>query len=180
MRGMLSRVFGGENSSTPRPGPNSPHGPYFLQVGQPHSGSMGPKSFWNCFFFSCRFPVGTKAEPKRCMGRVLDAIHPHTLTSPLIAPPRASPLSSWGKRSRTCHIRGPHRPPSRWHNCKGEWGLSQGSLSSLLFTSIAPPPPVQGNASTPSGPLDGLSMLSPTSPSSEILLAPSFLPTRPP
>lgn len=39
--------------------------PYFWQVGQAHSGSMGRKSFSYCFFFSCRFPVGTRAEPKR-------------------------------------------------------------------------------------------------------------------
>lgn len=58
-----------------RPGPTHPHPAptpapgslpsYFWQVGQSHSGSIGRKSFSYCFFFSCRFPVGTRAEPKR-------------------------------------------------------------------------------------------------------------------
>lgn len=38
---------------------------YLLHVGQVQSGSMGPKSFWYCFFFNCKFPVGTRAEPNR-------------------------------------------------------------------------------------------------------------------
>lgn len=38
---------------------------YVWQVAQGHSGFMGLKSLAYCCFFNCRFPVGTRADPKR-------------------------------------------------------------------------------------------------------------------
>ena len=104
--------------------------PYFWQVGQAHSGSMGRKSFSYCFFFSCRFPVGTRAEPKR-WGWTGGGEGGSTRSSPRLGPrnpppvfplPRASPLSVWGRRSQTCRIREPRRPPDQWHS----WGWGRG------------------------------------------------------
>lgn len=65
---------------------------------------MGRKSFSYCFFFSCRFPVGTKAEPKRWgrggrgqRGGYQPGLHRHH--SPHPAPTPSAPCP------------GPHRRP---------------------------------------------------------------------
>lgn len=58
-------VVSGYTSLSPSPLQSPPSKTYFRQVGQGHSEFMGLKSLAYCCFFNCRFPVGTRAEPKR-------------------------------------------------------------------------------------------------------------------
>lgn len=62
----VGHTVGGSTLPEPSPLSNPPtSNTYVWQVGQGHSGFMGLKSFAYCFFFNCRFPVGTRADPKR-------------------------------------------------------------------------------------------------------------------
>lgn len=168
---------GGWGSGPPSPAPTAhpppaprPILPYFWQVGQAQSESMGRKSFSYCCFFSCRFPVGTKAEPKRWgrggggEGRSTRSPsspappppQPPQPPTPVCPLPRASPLSAWGRRSRTCHIQEPRRPPDQWHSWEEGHGGREQRTSCPGHTPTSPPthntPTPQGLGHIPSEP----------------------------
>lgn len=99
----------GHLRALPSPAPRAPASPYFWQVGQAHSGSMGRKSFSYCFFFSCRFPVGTKAEPKRWGGVGGEE---GNVGHPGLHPRRPHPrLNPPGRTPPSAPCPGPHRRP---------------------------------------------------------------------
>lgn len=65
--------------------------------------------------------------------------HPCNTPCPVCPLPRASPQSLWERRSRTCHIQEPRRPPDQWHSWgQGHGGEGAENLMPWSHTQVSP------------------------------------------
>lgn len=115
------------------PGPRS-HPLLLLAGGAGTLGVYGAEVLLKMLLLQLQVPGGHQGRAKalgeergkgRQVNHVFTLCPPHPLWHPprfLPLLPRASPLSAWGKRSRTCRIQEPRRPPDQWHS----WGWGHG------------------------------------------------------